>query len=171
MLVAGIDVSTRAVDIIKLPLDGDNARWDRYELEGPTALERATCLPEILPRGTYWDDVALVALERPYGPGRDILFHLHLVVGAVIAALPARLRPPWLMHPTEWRKACGMPGNAHKDAVRAWATVKRTRHTIEKSELWSRAYYEEPRMWPQDACDAYCIAYAARALNEKGQAA
>jgi hypothetical protein len=157
MLVAGIDVSTRAVDIVKLPFDGDNAQWERYDLVGPTALERVCWTFYDIPKGTYWDDVALVAIERPYGPGRDILFHLHLVVGAVIAALPARLRPPWLMHPTEWRKACGLSGSATKDEVAFFAV--------------NAGHPNDFRDWPQDACDAFCVAYAARALNEKGQAA
>jgi hypothetical protein len=161
MHVAGIDVSTRAVDIVKLPFDGDAAVWTRVELRGDTALERATSTATWVPRGIYWDNVALVAIERPYGPGRDILFHLHLVVGAVIAALPARLRPPWLMHPTEWRKACGMAGNVSKDEVSQF--VRYCRPPGVGSSLGFN--------WPQDACDAYCIAYAARALNEKGQAA
>jgi hypothetical protein len=156
MNIAGIDVSTRAVDIVKLPFDGDNAQWDRYDLVGPNALERVCWTFYDIPKGTYWDNVALVAIERPYGPGRDILFHLHLVVGAVIAALPARLRPPWLMHPTEWRKACGLPGNASKGTVTEWTYWYGPQGTEE---------------WPQDACDAFCIAYAARALNEKGAAA
>jgi hypothetical protein len=159
--VAGIDVSTRAVDIVKLPLDGDNAQWGRYELEGPTALERACWTARILPRGTYWDDVALVAIERPYGPGRDILFHLHLIMGALIGTLPKWLRPPWLMHPTEWRKACGLAGNASKESVYTFALNQRVQAS-------TTAFHSQ---WPQDACDAYCIAYAARALNEKGQAA
>jgi hypothetical protein len=165
MHIAGIDVSTRAVDIIKLPLDGDNAQWDHYDLVGPTALERVCWTFYDIPKGTYWDNVALVAIERPYGPGRDILFHLHLVVGAVIAALPARLRPPWIMHPTEWRKACGLSGNASKADVLRFAADQ----VYDLAAIPVRHWKTE--RWPQDAYDAYCIAYAARALNEKGQAA
>jgi len=156
MNVAGIDFSTHAVDIVKLGFDSDQATWDRFDLVGERALERVCSAVTHVPRGSYWDDCALVAIERPYGPGRDILFHLHVAVGCVTAALPDRLRPPWMLHPAEWRKACGMAGNASKDDVRDFAWT------------WAPLLWDRP---PQDALDAACIAYAARALNAKGAAA
>ena len=159
MNVAGVDISTHAIDIIKLPFDNNQAEWHRFQLHGNTALNRATSAVTHAPRGTYWDDVALVAIERPYGPGRDTLFHLHLIIGCIIAALPERLRPPWLLHPSEWRKACGLPGNASKEDVAFYVDRARAASAEGPSPLFT---------WPQDACDAYCIATAARNINQRG---
>lgn len=158
MNVVGIDVSTKAIDLVKLPFDGNHAEWTRIELPGDTPATRAGLAPDLIPIGSYWDDVALVAIERPYGPGRDVAFALHVVVGIVIAKLPRRLRPPWLLRPTEWRKACGLSGKATKERVAEFAT-------------WETSLGAKPVFWPQDACDAYCIAYAARAINAKGTVA
>lgn len=153
MNVAGIDVSSRAVDIVAVPLDPDiiaAPAWEHHEFVGANAIERATIAPDVIPRGTFWDNVAEVAIERPYGPGGDTLFALHLMVGAVAAALPARLRPPLFLHPSQWRKAAGISGRASKEDV--------ARYAVSHSGLLTDA-------WTQDACDAYCIAIAARNLN------
>ena len=153
MNVAGVDISTHAIDIVKLPFDGDQATWDRYELQGSTGIQRGLRASHYIPHGTYWDDVALVAIERPYGPGGDTLIALHLVVGAVAASTPSST-VLWLLHPAEWRKACGLPGNASKDDV--WNFAIPTPTTGDRF------------LWSQDACDAYCIATAARNINQRG---
>lgn len=161
MNVAGIDVSTRAIDIVKLPFDGARAKWHRVPLSGSSSgIERGATAAEHIPIGSWWDDVALVAIERPYGPGGDTLFGLHLVVGAIAAKLPYRLQPPWFLHPSEWRKACGISGRATKTEVRDFVYAQ-----------FSPLAPLELHAYTQDACDAYCIAYAARTINEKGAAA
>jgi Holliday junction resolvasome RuvABC endonuclease subunit len=54
---------------------------------------------------------------------------------------------PWI--PSAWRKTVGLPGNAPKDEIHMWVTA-----------LWDNAL--DRYNWPQDACDAYCIALATR---------
>ena len=161
MNVLGVDVSTRAVHTARLPFDSDEATvqvYDATDCKGD-ALVRARTLADLLPRrrSKLWDDVALVAIERPFGVGTRAVGDMMLVVGLVIACLPPELEV-WLLGPTEWRKACGMPGNASKEDVR-WFAMS---HWPEGKS------HSPPASWAQDLCDAYCVAWAARALNAKG---
>ena len=158
MICAGVDVSTRAVHIALLDFDSDAAEvqvYDATDCEGD-ALVRARTLADLLPsrRSSLWDDVGLVAIERPMGPGTKAVGDMMLVVGIVVAHLPPEI-PVWLLGPTEWRKGCGLAGNASKQDVADFAR-------------WTLG---APLSDPQDALDARCIAYAARALNAAGMAA
>jgi hypothetical protein len=154
MFVVGVDVSSHAIDIVGLPLDGEYpVKVQHIPLPGlARAVERAQLAPDLIPRGGAWDEVVRVAVERPYGPGGDTLFALHLVVGAVIGALPERLRPVLLLNPSSWRARAGLSGRASK------ADVKR----------FVRAMHAPAGFWKQDTCDAFCIARAARII-ERGE--
>ena len=153
MNVAGIDVSTHAIDLVLLDLDSDKATWHRYELEGHDVIERVRAARDIR---WVWADVFLdcvaIGIERP--AGRFGVAQTSMAFGAVLANLPSRaLVKPWL--PSEWRKACGWPGNCSKE------------HAREQVRLFEPSSYH----WPQDACDAYCIAYATRSVLEPVKAA
>lgn len=156
MYVVGVDVSSFAIDIVGLPLDdgpeASLARVRHIPLAGRTAIERAMLASSMIPRGTAWDEVARVAIERPYGPGGDTLFALHLAVGAVVGALPEHLLPPLLLRPSSWRKKAGLSGRATKAEVKEFV----------------REHYPGASRWKQDTCDACCIARAARAI-ERGE--
>ena len=149
MNVAGIDLSTRFVDVVKLELDSDRATWHRFELKGQDAFERARSVGLAVPGRamSFWDDVLAVGIEDPRGYGAGSLYR---VQGAVLACIPqGRLVHPWI--PSAWRKAVGLPGNASKDVVGLFVSGRR-RHV----DQWAVV------RWPQDACDAYCIALAVR---------
>lgn len=149
--VAGIDVSSKSIDIVTLPLDPDLEGAPgglSIPLHGPTALDRACYAAGSIPRGTFWDDIAEVAIERPYGPGPDALLAMHLMLGLLVAAMPERLHPPLLLQPATWRKHAGLSGRAEKEDVFAFA--------VEHMPARPRS---------QDVADAFCIARAARALN------
>lgn len=155
--VLGIDYSTRAIDLVYLDESTDAARWHRIPLEKGIAGIRQI-------RGGYaWaaelEDVYLVAIEDPMSVGMTQAKVLGRICGAVTAALP-RSHEVWLMRPDEWRMACGMKGNASKAAVYEFAILMGQEGG---SEDWFRL--------PQDACDAFCIAYAARSINAKAVAA
>ena len=142
--ICGIDYSTHAIDVVYI--DEDNQRPPqrvRHELKGPDAWERTR-------KVRYWqlreDSVLAVGLEQPRGHGAG---HLYRVQGAILCQLPQTvLVQPWL--PNEWRKRVGLPGNAKKDAI-----------AVRTLELVPGAL-----AWPQDACDAYCIAVATRQALE-----
>jgi hypothetical protein len=149
--VCGIDYSTRAIDAVFVDLD-DIAPplWIRHELVGEDAWERTRQV-------RFWsvafaEDVLAVGLEEPRGRNAGALYR---VQGAILARLPGRvLVEPWV--PSQWRKAVGLSGSASKTEIRDRA----------ESDLAT-----EFNVWPQDACDAYCIALATRAAIELEPAA
>ena len=146
MIVAGIDVSTRAIDIVALNLDTGQARHQRYELGDGDLIDRVRTIGVVFPtaRSSLWDDVIAIGIERP--AGRYGVAQVAMAFGAVVSRIPVdRVLRAWM--PAEWRKACGLPGNAGKDQVAHWAigNVKGM-----------------DRVLPQDAYDAAAIAYATR---------
>lgn len=161
MSIVGIDLSTHNVDLVKLDEETDRAEWVRVPLVGENAIDRARSYRRsgqdtFYPRGmktSWWDDVILCALEDPAGRGDTR--KIARVQGVVIATIPARVQV-WTLQPAEWRKACAMPGNCPKERVRLFAEVR-------LQDADSGGDFER---WPQDAYDAYAIAYAARAINQ-----
>lgn len=162
MTVAGIDLSTHAIDVVAVDEDTDAATWHRFPLSGHDAFERARDVwPALLEGGIVglMEDVVACGIEQPRGHHGTV--HIARVQGAVLASLPRRLLvQPW--NPSEWRKACGLPGNASKRAV--WEFV--IDNEPDGNRGWS--VLED---WPQDACDAYCIALATRSLLHRSEAA
>ena len=155
--IAGLDYSTRAVDVVLLDEDSDRAEWHRFELSGSDAFERARSVRKEMPTAysSFWDirGVLAVGIEDPRGYNAGALYR---VQGAILACLPPMtLVQPWI--PSAWRKQVGLPGNASKDAVMALVYQPRDD--------------QPPHGWPQDACDAYCIALATRSVLQREEAA
>jgi hypothetical protein len=155
-LVAGIDYSTHAIDVVLIDEDTLKPEWGRLELSGSDAFDRTRSLCG--GRGTCpewkhtWDDVLAVGIEEPRGHNPGPLFRIQ---GAVLMRIPsATLVQPWI--PSEWRKAVGLKGNASKQDVNEWAFAQT-----------SHEWYEPTASWPQDACDAYCIARATLGAIER----
>jgi hypothetical protein len=159
-MIAGIDFSTRAVDVVLLDEDSDAATWHRFELEGANAFDRVRSVRSRVPvpSAAFWDDVLAVGIEDPRGYGAGSLYRIQ---GAVVSCIPhTKLVHPLI--PSSWRKTVGLPGNASKDAIR--------------EHVWqqSSGLFTGLTMWdgpPQDACDAYCIALATRSLLQHGERA
>ena len=156
-MIAGIDVSTKQVAIVLLNDDQDFA--DRYTF--PLAAEggdrpawaAARSVQDVLPRptGLFWDPVWLIGIEDPYTVSRGTAKAYGLILGAVLTMLPRDV-PVLPLPSTEWkRETCGV-AKAKKPEVAAW--VFRT---------WANV----PALTDQDTLDAYAIAYAARAVNER----
>jgi hypothetical protein len=150
--LAGIDYSTHVIDIVFLDADrelGELPWWVHYDLPGTgDAFARTLEVANVLParRSSVWDEVYAVALEEPYQKGpaaRSFVPKLKAVQGAILSCLPPALEVRAYGAPT-WRSLVGIPGGASKDEVREWVMA----------ELGT----DPP--WPQDACDAYCIARA-----------
>jgi hypothetical protein len=140
-LVAGIDYSTHAIDVVLIDEDTLKPEWYRYELRGQDSFDRARDVHRALRSSVLGDELVLAAgIEQPRGYGAG---HLYRIQGATLQRLPSRtLVQPWV--PSEWRKAVGLQGNAGKYAIR-WFV-----HDVA----------DVPDNWPQDACDAFCIARA-----------
>lgn len=156
-MIAGIDYSTHAVDVVLLDEDTDAATWHRTVLDGKDAFDRArdVRIAMRLFDSEMWDDVVAIGIEDPRGYNAGALYRIQ---GAILACLPTSL----LVHPlppSVWRKTVGLPGNASKGHIANFVYDKRARHLA-----YATAYYDNPDEWPQDACDAYCIALATRTL-------
>jgi hypothetical protein len=160
-LIAGIDYSTRAIDIVLLDEDSDAATWHRFELAWPDfsdAFARARSVPVNVPgpRAEFWDDVLAVGIEDPRGYNAGALFRIQ---GALLTRIPRdKLVHPLI--PSQWRKTVGLPGIASKDEVALFSHGLRGRAAV----VDGLASFP---LWPQDACDAYCIALATRILLER----
>lgn len=166
MNVVGIDLSTRAIDLVKLAENSNEATWVRCELTGATAWERTLQVRDQLAWGKvglaagFWDDVYLVAIEAPYGrgqPGTNAL--LNRVVGAVMASLPAALRHPercWLVKPDEWKTGLGLKAKpTHGDLQDLAPDIDWFLHQ------------HKPIARDENARDAYCMAKWARDTNAR----
>ena len=153
--IAGIDLSTHAVDVVLVPLDGNGTpEWRRYRLDGPSSFDRARTVRDAMPprTGGLWDNVIAVGIEDPRGHSAG---HSYRIQGAILSCLPASvLVQPWI--PSAWRRAVGLAGNASKEDVAVF--TGRNRGAVLGH-------------WPQDACDAYCIALATRDAVTVGEAA
>lgn len=152
MIVVGADLSTFAIDLVRLDYDTDQAEWHRVDLGDAKTpkLDRIRNIGHRMPRGQWWDDVGLVGIERP--AGKFGVADVAAAYGAVLARIPERVAV-FQFRPAEWRKACGLPGNCSKHDVARFAAAR-----------WQPI--DAMRNVTQDALDAWAIAYAARAINQ-----
>lgn len=154
MNVLGIDLSSKAIDLVLLDENDNRAEWTRIDLEGDTAFDRARDVAEKMPQPGWFEahGVYLVAIERPFvSHGQDVI---RLVQGCVLAALPRELHV-WEVSPSQWKKHLGV-GIRVKPTWQEFPTMK---------------FYPEAVIFPQDAYDATGVALYARDENARGIAA
>jgi len=155
-LYVGIDFDTHAVHLVKLSEDGA-ATYTRCELVGLDAFERTRHVRQAMPGASYWDDVVAVGIEEPQGVQKATVSKLKAVQGAILACIPrATLVEP--MVPARWRKVADLPGGASKEYVNLHVRSRITSRGNTAMNLID---------WPQDACDAYCLALAVSRLVEE----
>lgn len=168
MTVVGVDLSTHALDLVKLDDETNRAEWVRCELVGKDAWERTLNVRdslrgyrqtgETVANAAWFEDVHLCAIEAPYGRGQaGTNALLNRVVGAVCASLPAHLRDParcWLVAPHEWKAGLGLKGKPEYGDLPHEALIVGPPHMDDAA-------------W-QNARDAYCIALFARSELAKG---
>jgi len=136
--VAGVDVSTRQIDVVVLDTRTGRATWHPWRLPAGDLIHRIASIRD-WPADSLLAGCSAVGIERPYG--RHGAWQASMAAGATVTRLPAVPMRWW--SPAEWRRACGLPGNASKLDVLWWASSQGC-----------------PSDWSQDAADAYCIAYA-----------
>jgi Holliday junction resolvasome RuvABC endonuclease subunit len=147
--VAGIDFSTKAIDVVLLNDDTDHATWHRYTITHKQgAFYAARQVNDAMPTSSFWDQVWLAAIEDPYSNSRGTAKALGMIRGAVLASIPTRL-PILPTAPQEWKRVfCGNPSASKTDV---------------KDAAIRRGF--DPADAAQDAYDAYGIAWAIRKLN------
>ena len=154
MNVVGIDYDTHGIDVVVVDVDG-GATHRRFDLPGTgDAFARMCEVANVLParRSAYWDNTRAFGIEEPMSRGPrsiSLIPKLKAMQGAIVACLPPNV-PIMAFTPTAWRNAVTLPASATKDAVRAF--------------VMSDARASDA--WPQDACDAFCIALAVEAAND-----
>jgi hypothetical protein len=152
--VLGIDLSSKAIDLVLLDENANRASWTRLTLEGPNAFERARDVAEKMPQPGWYEahGVYLVAIERPFvSHGQDVI---RLVQGAVLAEIPRELHV-WEVSPSQWKSAMGIPVRQKPE----WGDFP--------ADLQLACSFADPP-WTQDALDALGVALYARDENAKG---
>jgi len=151
----GIDLSSKAIDLVLLDENRNASTWTRIDLEGATAFERARDVAAKMPQPGWYEahGVYLVAIERPFSASRNDV--VRLVEGCVLAEIPHGL-DVWEIAPQTWKAHIGFRGRG-----------KPTRDAFPGILLTSRTYYGgllvlDP---PQDALDALGVALTARDQN------
>jgi len=156
MRVAGIDYSSRFVDVVTVPCEGTGAPvWRSYPLEGCDAFDRARNVAHVMPgrAHSFWDGILAVAIEHP--AGKVGTGHMLRIQGAVLACIPARM----LVHPlppAKWKRLSGCRTGAANHAAYS-------RHSAALLEQQGWTPWDTAQ-WPHDAHAAHLMALALRAL-------
>lgn len=152
MTFAGLDVAAGMLDLVRVDFDTGRARWHHVDA-GPKGWDTARHMREHLPAGSWWDDVAVLAIERPMGHLTGVVWAQGLVIGAVLARVPESVLVQDYTA-QEWHRALGLPSRADKLATQAWALNNGADHE-----------------WTEHACEALCVAHAAIRTNLLGSVA
>ena len=162
-MIAGIDLDSNGVHIVRLSLDDNTATYNRIRVNNVKGdvHERARRLRDLMPAPGAWKDHGIIrfAIELPMtAPGHggfQSAVPQAVLRGALLACLPTDI-PVDILTAHEWKKwslGDGTPGqgNAKKPAIREWA---------------ERHWPNVPEHVTQDAYDAYCVAWASRNMHD-----
>lgn len=147
--VVGIDFSSHSIELVRLDENQDRADWRSIALTGDNAWQRIRSIRERMPASTWWSEIYLCAIERPFARSRND--SVRLAEGAVLACIPHQLET-WEIAPQTWKAHLRIPAKTKP----SWADLP--------DDLY------EPD-WSQDARDALAIALYARDVNAAGIAA
>jgi Holliday junction resolvasome RuvABC endonuclease subunit len=115
-LAAGIDVSTKAVSIVVLDVDGQVVVAAEFAI--PKQKNKAERCRVVIDTGYSFAlvGVSVVYIEQPMGTSIKGVAEVERVVGAVISGIPPRT-PVSLLNPGEWKKRNHINGNATKEVI------------------------------------------------------
>jgi hypothetical protein len=158
-VIAGVDSSSFAVDIVLLDDDTDTVHsFHHIVLPGKTPFERARGCRQRLPARSWWEDngVWLLGFEDPFSHDAHVAKALGLIAGAFAAQLPPDLTAV-PTPPSEWQR-------------RFTGWEKQPRYSIERKQLIReaairRGFNGDGRT--QDLYDAFGIACVVRDLNNR----
>jgi hypothetical protein len=174
MRLVGADISTKAVDLVALDLDTDHAQWKHIPIHSKRGSFHAArnvrpALGHQALLGGYWDDVAALWVEDPMSRNMGTCKALALVTGALIACVPQRVIVE-RTKPNEWQHVFTGKTKATKADIEQQARALLGHETGERKGCVSALAFDlnagtmRYTLWPQDAYDAYGIAWAAREL-------
>lgn len=150
--VLGVDFSSFEIFFATLDEDAQAASWSSVVLTGKEAWERTRQLRTQMPRATFYDDVYLAAIEKPFGfssrSGQSVLMRTQ---GAILVSIPAAVAV-WEVRPADWKGPLGLK-QSEKPTCATFAAV---------------GFDLDADGWPQDALDALGLALYARDVNAAG---
>lgn len=150
MKFVGIDANAREVNLVSIDLD-TMAIKHHLLVGAKKSFDTARAMNTIMPHSSWWDDIVLVAIERPSGRFPKVIYAQALVIGALLATIPTRVLIQDFV-PANWKSLIGLSGHATKDQVRAWASE----------------FGADPS-WDEHACDALALVHAALNYNNAGE--
>jgi len=167
MFCAGLDISTRNLDFVILntehPSECEHRRVELATEDGRW-WESARGMEIKVAHLAWFDgflaDVDLLGIERPYGPSRQSIASLHVILGAVLATIPQHITV-LEVRPAEMRRHLGLPGNCSKERMHDAVWTKTNGYPL--SELTTK--HPCP-----DMLDAWAVAWAAYRMCEKAAA-
>lgn len=162
-MIAGLDISTRAVHIVSLPEDTNEGVLHvvRVDTQRGDATERIRRLRDRMPGRAAWrdDGCTLIAIEKPFhrSPG---IAAMMAVYGALLQLFPADL-PLLELRSDDWRRECGIPIRKPRDA----GSDFHKRRAVQ----FAREQWLNPPPLDHDAAEAFCVAYAAREIDLRAE--
>lgn len=159
MLIAGLDYSSHALDIVTINIEGNpEPHWthvpmkrDGHRLPAFSAARHARqALDACALLGAFWDDIVAAYIEHAFGPNPAPLLILQ---GAIMAQIPPHVICDEL-RPSEWRGLLALRLGVPKAQLKANARAYAITHGA-------------PDNWSGDAYDAMCIALAGRTLSHR----
>lgn len=175
MIVAGADLSTRALDLCVLDTETMAAEHRRVTLasKGGQWWQTAGRMWQLLDWADMGDPdgispldwlryrrVTLLGIERPYGPSRQSIASLHVILGALLAtlAIDAQWLPTLEIRPSEMRHCLGLKANASKQEMHAEIVAR----LVAGDGMDTTAAIYTP-----DALDSWAVAWAAYKICER----
>ena len=150
MIIVGCDSSTKAIGLARITETGDLIDTLLLEPQGKRALDRVTNLPDLMPRGTWWDGIThLIIEQQPIGRTTGG-WECALIAGAIVheaARHGAHILP---LTPAGWRKQLGWPRMSSEEAKLGARALLRTHMPV----------LALTGMPSEHEAEAYCIAYA-----------
>jgi hypothetical protein len=122
--VVGIDLSSKAIDLVRIDENNDEAEWISVPLAGKTAWDRTRQIGRLMPSSSWWDDVYLCAIEQPFGPSRRAQSVLMRAQGAILAAVPDRVEV-WEVTPDSGRSTSGSRRRRSRHGRRSRVVLRR----------------------------------------------
>lgn len=161
-MIAGIDLSSRALHICTLHEDTNHADIHvvRLDLQRGDATTRARRLRDLMPARTAWADqnTTLIALEKPFFHGHQGLVPLLLVYGGLLQLIPPDM-PLLELRADDWRRECSLPTRGDK------TLLKKAAQRFAR-DVWA----DPPAALDDNTADAFCIAWAAREIDIRASA-
>lgn len=189
--VAGVEFCHRHVDVVTIPFDphpdeAADAAWTRVPLRNAREDQWFSATRSAGPRVQHrvdWRRVVITFVERPMGIQDRLLLP---TFGAIVAAIPFvpdepvargaaetweeyahRLERRIVEEQTERMRVADLTGTTWRSHLFGARTGGWTKDAARSASVGYAVRNGYPRKWPEDACQALCLAIAGRDRNRQ----